>query len=51
MADELFLTSSIREIAPLVRIATSAVGTGRPGTVTRRLIESYAALVRDECGA
>jgi branched-chain amino acid aminotransferase len=51
MASELFLTSSIREIAPLVRIATNAIGTGRPGSVTRKLIESYAALVRDECGA
>jgi branched-subunit amino acid aminotransferase/4-amino-4-deoxychorismate lyase len=51
MAGELFLTSSIREIAPLVRVATTAVGTGRPGTVTQRLIAAYATLVRDECGA
>jgi branched-chain amino acid aminotransferase len=51
MSSELFLTSSIREIAPLVRIATTAIGTGRPGAVTRKIIESYAALVRDECGA
>jgi branched-chain amino acid aminotransferase len=51
MASELFLTSSIREIAPLVRIATSAIGTGRPGSATQKLIESYAALLREECGA
>jgi len=51
MAGELFLTSSIREIAPLVRIATTAIGTGKPGPVTQQLIASYAALARAECGA
>ncbi|MEP7066508.1 MAG: aminotransferase class IV [Gemmatimonadota bacterium] len=50
-ATELFLTSSIREIAPLVRIATTAIGSGRPGPVTQKLIASYGALVRQECGA
>jgi branched-chain amino acid aminotransferase len=50
-ATELFLTSSIREIAPLVRIASTAIGTGRPGAITQRLIAAYATLVRDECGA
>jgi len=51
MASELFLTSSIREIAPLVRIATTAIGTGRPGDVTQHIISAYATLARDECGA
>lgn len=51
MASELFLTSSIREIAPLVRITTTAIGSGRPGDVTQRLIAAYATLVRNECGA
>jgi len=51
MAAEVFLTSSIREIAPLVRIGTSVIGTGKPGRITQLLIASYAARVRDECGA
>jgi branched-chain amino acid aminotransferase len=51
LASELFLTSSIREIAPLVRIATTAIGSGRVGPVTTKLIDAYAALVRGECGA
>jgi branched-chain amino acid aminotransferase len=50
-ASEIFLTSSIREIAPLARIDTMAVGTGRSGPVTQQLIDAYAALVREECGA
>lgn len=50
-ATEIFLTSSIREIAPLVRIATTAIGGGRAGAVTQQVIAAYAALVRDECGA
>ncbi len=51
MASELFLTSSIREIAPLVRIATTAIGTGRCGPVTQLVIDAYAALVAEECRA
>jgi branched-chain amino acid aminotransferase len=51
MASESFLTSSIREIAPLVRISTIAVGTGRPGAITQRVIAAYATLARHECGA
>jgi branched-chain amino acid aminotransferase len=50
-AAEIFLTSSIREIAPVVRIATTAIGTGRTGAITQKLIDAYAALVRRECGA
>ena len=51
LASELFLTSSIREIAPVVRIATMAIGAGRVGPVTTKLIYAYATLVRGECGA
>ena len=51
LASELCLTSSIREIAPLVRIATMAIGSGRIGPITMKLIDAYAALLRDECGA
>jgi branched-chain amino acid aminotransferase len=50
IAGEIFLTSSIREIAPLVRIATTAIGSGRVGPVTAKIIDAYAALVREECG-
>ncbi|MBK5187498.1 MAG: aminotransferase class IV family protein, partial [Gemmatimonadaceae bacterium] len=50
-ASEIFLTSSIREIAPLARIATTAIGVGRVGPVTAKLIDAYAALVREECHA
>jgi len=50
-ASEIFLTSSIREIAPVVRIATAAVGTGQHGQVTVRIVEAYRALVRLECAS
>ncbi|MBA2682920.1 MAG: aminotransferase class IV [Gemmatimonadaceae bacterium] len=51
LATEIFLTSSIREIAPVVRISTTAIGSGRCGPLTQKLIDAYAALVREECGA
>ena len=50
-ASEVFLTSSIREIAPVVRIAHIAVGAGQLGPVTVRVVEAYRALVRLECAS
>jgi branched-subunit amino acid aminotransferase/4-amino-4-deoxychorismate lyase len=48
-ADEAFLTSSLRGIAPLVRVAGRAIGSGAPGDVTRRLRAAYLALLAEEC--
>jgi branched-chain amino acid aminotransferase len=50
-ATEAFLTSSLRGIAPLVRLDGQAVGTGKPGPVTRQVMTAYAELVSRECGA
>jgi len=49
-ATEAFLTSSLRGIAPLVRIGGRSLGSGAPGAVTRRLSAEYTALVARECG-
>lgn len=49
-ADEMFLTSSLRAIAPVVAVDRRPVGSGRPGPLTRRLMDEYAELVRRECG-
>ena len=50
-ATEAFLTSSLRGIAPLVRLDGMAIGTGKPGTVTRQVMTAYAELVARECRA
>jgi branched-chain amino acid aminotransferase len=50
-ADEAFLTSSLRGLAPLVRVGGMPIGAGTPGPQTRRLMDAYAALVERECGA
>lgn len=42
-ADELFISSSIRELMPIVRLDQRAVGGGRPGPVFRRLLEAFRA--------
>jgi branched-chain amino acid aminotransferase len=47
-ADELFLTSSTREIQPLVVIDGQPVGEGEPGALTLRLGEAFAAMVQRE---
>ena len=48
-ADEAFLTSSLRALAPLVRVDGRAVGSGAPGPLTRRVMAAYAELVGREC--
>jgi branched-chain amino acid aminotransferase len=44
-ADEVFLTSSLREIAPVTRIGERPVGSGRPGPLTGRVMAAYHGLV------
>ena len=50
-AREALLTSSLRGLAPLVRVDGHAIGAGAPGPVTRALRDAYHALVLRECGA
>jgi branched-chain amino acid aminotransferase len=49
-APEALLTSSLRGLAPLVRLDGRPIGDGAPGPVTRALRDAYAALVTRECG-
>jgi branched-chain amino acid aminotransferase len=49
-ADEAFLTSSTREIQPLVAIDGRPVGSGQPGPVTAQLAADYSALVAARLG-
>jgi len=42
-ADEVFITSTVREIVPVTRLGTRPVGAGRPGPVTRRLHAAFRA--------
>jgi branched-chain amino acid aminotransferase len=48
-ADEAFLTSSLRGLAPLVRVGGRPIGDGGPGPVTRGIMASYRDLVAREC--
>jgi branched-subunit amino acid aminotransferase/4-amino-4-deoxychorismate lyase len=40
-ADEMFLTSTTREVVPIARVDGNPVGGGQPGPVTTRLLEAY----------
>lgn len=40
-ADEAFLTSTTREIVPIVAVDDHTIGAGRPGPVTTRLLEAF----------
>src|SRR5450631_3165029 len=42
-ADEAFLTSTTREVVPIVRVDATTIGSGIPGPITRALLEGYRA--------
>jgi branched-subunit amino acid aminotransferase/4-amino-4-deoxychorismate lyase len=42
-ADEAFLTNAVSGIVPLVGVDGQVVGNGRPGPVTRELLEKHTA--------
>ena len=49
-ADEIFITNSIMGVMPVCRIERKAIANDKPGPVTVKLMERYAALVETECG-
>jgi branched-chain amino acid aminotransferase len=50
-ADEAFITSSIREVMPVVSADGRTIGSGAPGSVTKRLHQGYLKAVADATGA
>jgi branched-chain amino acid aminotransferase len=40
-ADEAFITSTTRELSPVTRIDDRAIGSGKPGAVTLKLLDGY----------
>jgi branched-chain amino acid aminotransferase len=49
-ADEVFLTSAARGVLPVTAVDGRAVGDGRPGPVTRRMMELYVRLTERASG-
>ncbi|MGD9896700.1 MAG: branched-chain-amino-acid transaminase [Candidatus Methylacidiphilaceae bacterium] len=46
VADEVFLTGTAAEIVPVVEVDGRTVGTGKPGSITQRLLLRFRALTR-----
>ncbi|HEY5618210.1 MAG TPA: aminotransferase class IV [Vicinamibacterales bacterium] len=40
-ADEVFLTSTTREVVPIVNVDDRTIGNGQPGPITKRLLEGF----------
>jgi branched-chain amino acid aminotransferase len=50
-ADEVFMTSTTREVVPVREVDDTLIGGGTPGPVTRRLLEGFRAYAPAHCGA
>jgi branched-chain amino acid aminotransferase len=46
-ADEMFLTSTTREIVPIVKVSDRVIGSGVPGPVTKKLLAEFRRRVAD----
>lgn len=46
IADEMFLTGTAAEVIPVVKVDSRPIGGGRPGPITRDLMERFHALAR-----
>ncbi len=46
-ADEVFITSSIREVVPVVKVDDRVIADGRPGPVVKQLHAAYRARIRE----
>lgn len=42
-ADEVFITSTVREVVPVVRVDDKLIGNGKPGPITGRVLAAYRA--------
>jgi branched-subunit amino acid aminotransferase/4-amino-4-deoxychorismate lyase len=40
-ADEAFLTSTTREVVPIVAVNEQAIGNGKPGAITCKLLKAF----------
>jgi branched-chain amino acid aminotransferase len=49
-ADEAFITSTLKELAPIARVDGRSVGSGRPGPLTACLLKAYRAYAPLHCG-
>jgi branched-chain amino acid aminotransferase len=46
LADESFITSTTRELVPVVRVDDQVIGSGRPGPITQRLLDGFRRIAR-----
>lgn len=49
IADECFITGSLIEVVPVVKIEEHKVGTGQPGEITKQLHQAYLAEIERHC--
>jgi len=45
-ADEVFITSTVREVVPVVRVDDKLIGDGKPGPISARVLAAYRAKTR-----
>jgi branched-chain amino acid aminotransferase len=46
-ADEMFLTSTTREVMPIVEVGDAKIGSGSPGPITLKLLETFRRLAKN----
>ncbi|MED3622789.1 D-amino-acid transaminase [Neobacillus thermocopriae] len=50
-ADEVFLSSTVAEVMPIIEVEGKVVGNGEPGPITRKIQELFVNEIEKQCGA
>jgi branched-chain amino acid aminotransferase len=50
-ADEAFITGTTREVTPVVAVDDHAIGSGRPGPITKALLATFRKMARSAVGS
>ncbi|AIM15935.1 MULTISPECIES: D-amino-acid transaminase [Neobacillus] len=50
-ADEVFLSSTVAEVMPIIEVEGKVVGNGEPGSITRKIQELFVNEIEKQCGA
>ena len=48
MADEIFLTGTAAEITPIISIDSQKIGNGKPGAITKKMMQEYTDIVMNK---
>ena len=48
ISEEIFLTGTAAEITPIIKMDSKQIGTGKPGDITKKMMDMYTEIVMNK---